>query len=133
MACGTDVRYYFIGRHTRLRVSGENVDPVAVADLALEYPSIQDAIAVGVRLPDVSDDELKLNIILKDGEKYDHAEFCTWMAEKAIIAMVPRFIEIFEEGFPVTATQKVKVAELKEITDKTWDRAESGLKFSARK
>jgi hypothetical protein len=55
------------------------------------------------------------------------------MAEKAIIAMVPRFIEIFEEGFPVTATQKVKVAELKEITDKTWDRAESGLKFSARK
>ena len=133
MACGTDGRYYFIGRHTRLRVSGENVDPVAVADLALEYPSIQDAIAVGVRLPDVSDDELKLNIILKDGEKYDHAEFCTWMAEKAIIAMVPRFIEIFEEGFPVTATQKVKVAELKEITDKTWDRAESGLKFSARK
>ena len=81
----------------------------------------------------VTDDELKLNIILKDGEKYDHAEFCTWMAEKAIIAMVPRFIEIFEEGFPVTATQKVKVAELKEITDKTWDRAESGLKFSARK
>ena len=47
--------------------------------------------------------------------------------------MVPRFIEIFEGGFPVTATQKIKVAELKEITDKTWDRAKAGLKFSARK
>ena len=33
----------------------------------------------------------------------------------------------------MTATQKVKVAELKEITDKTWDRAKAGLKFSARK
>ena len=133
MACGTDGRYYFVGRHTRLRVSGENVDPVAVADLALEYPAIHDAIAVGVRLPDVSDDELKLNIVVKEGEKFNYAEFCTWMAEKAIIAMVPRFIEIFEDGFPMTATQKVKVAELKEINDKTWDRAEAGLKFSARK
>ena len=133
MACGTDGRYYFVGRHTRLRVSGENVDPVAVADLALEYPAIHDAIAVGVRLPDVSDDELKLNIVVKEGEKFNYAEFCTWMAEKAIIAMVPRFIEIFEDGFPMTATQKVKVAELKEINDKTWDRAKAGLKFSARK
>ena len=132
MACGTDGRYYFIGRHTRLRVSGENVDPVAVADLALMHPAVQDAIAVGLRLPDVSDDELKLNIILKDGEKFDEAEFCTWMAEQCIIAMVPRFIEVLD-GWPMTATQKVKVAELKEITDKTWDRAKAGLKFSARK
>jgi len=110
----------------------EYVDPVAVADLALMHPAVQDAIAVGLRLPDVSDDELKLNIILKDGEKFDEAEFCTWMAEQCIIAMVPRFIEIFD-GWPMTATQKVKVAELKEITDKTWDRAKAGLKFSARK
>ena len=132
-AAGTDGRYYFQGRYSRLRVSGENVDPIAVQDYALEHPAIQDAIAVGLRLPDVSDDELKLNIILKDGEKFDHAEFCTWMAEKVIIAMVPRFIEIFEDGFPMTASQKVKVAELKEITDKTWDRAKAGIKFSARK
>ena len=132
-AAGTDGRYYFIGRYSRLRVSGENVDPTAVADLALMYPSIQDAIAVGVRLPDISDDELKLNIILKQGMDFNPKDFCTWMADKAIIAMVPRFIEIYSDGFPVTATQKVKVAELKEITDKTWDRAKEGLKFSARK
>jgi len=55
------------------------------------------------------------------------------MAEQCIVAMVPRFIEIFDGGFPMTATQKVKVAELKEVSDKTWDRAESGLKFSSRK
>ncbi len=132
-AAGTDGRFYFMGRYSRLRVSGENVDPIAVADLALEYPSIQDAIAVGIRLPDISDDELKLNIIVKNGEKFDEIEFCKWMAEKAIIAMVPRFIEIFDQGFPVTATQKVKVADLKNITDNTWDRAKIGLKFSARK
>jgi len=33
----------------------------------------------------------------------------------------------------MTASQKVKVADLKEITDRTWDRAKSGLKFSSRK
>ncbi|MDG2445906.1 MAG: AMP-binding protein [Thermodesulfobacteriota bacteirum] len=130
---GIDGRFYFLGRYSRLRVSGENVDPIAVADLALEYPSIQDAIAVGVRLPDISDDELKLNIIVKKDEEFDHSEFCKWVAEKVIVAMVPRFIEIFDDGFPMTATQKVKVAELKEINDKTWDRAKTGLKFSARK
>ena len=132
-AAGTDGRYYFIGRYSRLRVSGENVDPIAVADLALMYPTIQDAIAVGLRLPDISDDELKLNIIIKDGEKFDEAEFCTWMADQCIVAMVPRFIEIFDGGFPMTASQKVKVADLKEITNRTWDRAKSGLKFSSRK
>ena len=132
-AAGTDGRYYFIGRFSRLRVSGENVDPIAVADLALMYPSIQDAIAVGLRLPEISDDELKLNIIVKDGEKFDEAEFCKWMAEQCIVAMVPRFIEIFDSGFPMTASQKVKVSALKEITDKTWDRSKAGLKFSARK
>ena len=130
---GIDGRFYFMGRYSRLRVSGENVDPIAVADLALMHPAVQDAIAVGLRLPDVSDDELKLNIIVKEGEKFDEAEFCTWMAEQCIVAMVPRFIEIFDGGYPMTATQKVKVAELKEITDKTWDRAKVGLKFSSRK
>lgn len=132
-AAGTDGRFYFIGRYSRLRVSGENVDPIAVADLALMHPAIQDAIAVGLRLPDISDDELKLNIIIKDGENFNEAEFCTWMAEQCIVAMVPRFIEIFDGGFPMTASQKVKVADLKEITDRTWDRAKSGLKFSSRK
>ncbi|NIT14211.1 MAG: AMP-binding protein [Candidatus Dadabacteria bacterium] len=132
-ARGMDGRYYFAGRYSRIRVSGENVDPVAVGDEALKYESIQEAIAVGIRLPNVSDDEIKLNITLKSGETFDPVEFCKWMADRVIVAMVPRFIEVYEEGFPMTATQKIKVAELKEITDKTWDRNETGLKFSARK
>ena len=74
-----------------------------------------------------------IKILKENDEEFDEIEFCKWMAEKAIIAMVPRFIEIFKDGFPVTATQKVKVAALKEITDTTWDRAKAGLKFSARK
>ena len=132
-ARGIDGRYYFVGRFSRIRVSGENVDPVAVGDEAMLYPAIQEAIAVGIRLPNVSDDEVKLCVTLKAGEEFDPVEFSKWMAERVIVAMVPRFIEVYEEGFPVTATQKVKVAEIKEITDNTWDRNETGLKFSARK
>ena len=132
-ARGIDGRYYFVGRYSRVRVSGENVDPIAVADEAMRYPAIQEAIAVGIRLPNVSDDELKLNITLKPGASFDPVEFCTWMADRVIVAMVPRFIEVYLEGFPVTATQKVKVAELKEITERTWDRAQVGLKFGVRK
>ncbi|MGH7801390.1 MAG: AMP-binding protein [Thermodesulfobacteriota bacterium] len=132
-ARGIDGRYYFVGRFSRIRVSGENVDPIAVQDVAMRHPAIQEAIAVGIRLPNVSDDEIKLNITLKPGETFDPVEFSKWMAELVMVAMVPRFIEIYPEGFPVTATQKIKMGELKEIDDRTWDRAKTGLKFSARK
>jgi len=132
-ARGIDGRYYFVGRFSRIRVSGENVDPIAVQDLAMRYESIQEAIAVGIRLPNVSDDEIKLNVTLKPGASFDPVEFSKWMADQVMVAMVPRFIEVYEDGFPVTATQKIKVAEIKEITEKTWDRATTGLKFSARK
>ncbi len=132
-ARGIDGRYYFVGRFSRIRVSGENVDPIAVQDEAMQYDAIQEAIAVGIRLPNVSDDEIKLNITLKGDAEFDPVEFCKWMADRVIVAMVPRFIEVYEDGFPVTATQKIKVAEIKEITDKTWDRNEAGIKFSARK
>jgi crotonobetaine/carnitine-CoA ligase len=132
-AKGIDGRYYFVGRFSRIRVSGENVDPVAVGDEAMLYPAIQEAIAVGVRLPNVSDDEIKLCVTLQAGEEFDPIEFSKWMAERVMVAMVPRFIEVYDEGFPVTATQKVKVAEIKEITDKTWDRSKSGLRLSSRK
>ena len=99
----------------------------------MQHDAIQEAVAVGIRLPNVSDDEIKLNITLKQGAEFDPVEFSKWMAERVIVAMVPRFIEVYEDGFPVTATQKIKVAEIKEITDKTWDRSTTGLKFSARK
>jgi crotonobetaine/carnitine-CoA ligase len=130
---GIDGRYYFVGRFSRIRVSGENVDPIAVQDLAMRYEAIQEAIAVGIRLPNVSDDEIKLNVTLKLGVSFDPIEFSKWMADQVMVAMVPRFIEIYEAGFPVTATQKIRMAEIKEITDKTWDRVRTGLKFSARK
>jgi crotonobetaine/carnitine-CoA ligase len=133
LAQGIDGRFYFQGRHSRIRVSGENVDPIAVQDVAMRYPAIQEAIAVGLRLPNVSDDEIKLNITLRPESSFDPAEFCKWMAELAPVFMIPRFVEIYPDGFPVTATQKVKMAELKEITEKTWDRSKTGLKFSARK
>ena len=132
-ARGIDGRYYFAGRFSRIRVSGENVDPIAVQDVAIQYEALQEAVAVGIRLPNVSDDEIKLCVTLKGGAEFDPVEFSHWMAEKVMVAMVPRFIEIYEDGFPVTATQKIKVAEIKEITDKTWDRSKAGIKFSARK
>ncbi|MEE8136441.1 MAG: AMP-binding protein [Thermodesulfobacteriota bacterium] len=132
-ARGIDGRYYFAGRFSRIRVSGENVDPIAVQDVAVQYEALQEAVAVGIRLPNVSDDEIKLNVTLKAGAEFDPVEFSHWMAEKVMVAMVPRFIEVYEDGFPVTATQKIKVAEIKEITDKTWDRNKAGIKFSARK
>jgi crotonobetaine/carnitine-CoA ligase len=131
-AQGIDGRYYFQGRFSRIRVSGENVDPIAVQDFAMQYPAVQEAVAVGIRLPNVSDDEIKLNVTLKKGERFDPIEFSKWMAEIAPVFMVPRFIEVYEGGFPVTATQKIRVAEIKEITDKTWDRNKTGLKFRAR-
>ena len=131
-ARGIDGRYYFQGRYSRIRVSGENVDPIAVQDVAMQHAAVQEAIAVGIRLPDVADDEIKLNITVKREAEFDPAEFSMWMAEISPVFMIPRFIEVYEDGFPVTATQKIRVAEIKEITDKTWDRSKAGIKFRSR-
>lgn len=131
-AMGLDGRYYFQGRYSRIRVSGENVDPVSVADVAEKYDSIAQAVAVGIRLPDVSDDEIKLNIILEPGKDFDHVEFCRWMAERVTVAMVPRFIEIYKL-FPLTSTQKISVFDLKKISENTWDRNKTDLKLGSRK
>ncbi len=129
---GIDGRFYFQGRFSRIRVSGENVDPIAVQDVAMQHEAIQEAIAVGIRLPNVSDDEIKLNITLKRDASFDPIEFSKWMAELAPVFMVPRFIEVYADGFPVTATQKIRVAEIKEISENTWDRAKTDLKFRSR-
>ncbi len=129
---GIDERYYFQGRYSRIRVSGENVDPNAVSNFALKYKGIKSAVAVGVRLPNISDDEIKLNIVLEEGADFDPVDFCKWMAERVPVYMVPRFIEVYKE-FPLTSTQKVNMGKLKELSAKTWDRNEAGLKFRSRK
>ena len=129
---GIEDRYYFQGRYSRIRVSGENVDPNAVANYSAQYPQIQNAVAVGIRLPNISDDEIKLNIMLKDNREFDHIKFCKWMAEKVPIYMIPRFIEVYDK-FPLTSSQKFNMELLKELSDNTWDRNESELKFKTRK
>lgn len=129
---GTDLRYYFQGRFSRIRVSGENVDPNAVASVAEQYRGVREAVVVGIRLPDISDDEIKLNIVCEEGASFDPVEFCKWMAGKTAVYMVPRFIEVYE-AFPLTSTQKINVGELKKISDNTWDRNKSGLKLKTRK
>ena len=101
-------------------------------DVAIQYEALQEAIAVGIRLPNVSDDEIKLNLTIKKGESFDPVEFSKWMAEISPVFMIPRFIEVYPDGFPVTATQKIRVAEIKEISDNTWDRSTTDLKFRSR-
>lgn len=131
-AKGMDGRYYFRGRYSRIRVSGENVDPNAVANVALRHPCVNQAVALGVRLPEVSDDEIKLNIVLRDGSHFDCSQFCEWMVQKVPVYMVPRFIEIYER-FPLTSTQKTNMGLLKQFGAATWDRNKSGLKLKTRK
>ncbi|MGI9558085.1 MAG: AMP-binding protein [Thermodesulfobacteriota bacterium] len=131
-ARGVDGRYYFQGRYSRIRVSGENVDPNAVAAAALKHGSVQQAVALGVRLPDISDDEIKLNIVTEPEQEFNHEQFCLWMAERIPVYMVPRFIRIYEQ-FPLTSTQKVNVGSMKEVDGATWDRSKTELSLKTRK
>ncbi|WP_462137999.1 AMP-binding protein [Candidatus Mycalebacterium sp.] len=131
-ARGVDGRYYFQGRYSRIRVSGENVDPNAVANTALKHEAVSQAIALGVRLPDISDDEIKLNIVLNTGADFDEVAFCKWMAEREPVSMVPRFIQIYGQ-FPLTSTQKINLGSLKLLEGDTWDRNKSGLSMKTRK
>ena len=70
--------------------------------------------------------------MLREGEEFDYTEFCLWMAERVPVYMIPRFIEVYED-FPLTSTQKYDMGLLKELSDNTWDRNETELKFKTRK
>jgi len=100
----------------------------------LGHPLVKDAAAVAVQNPsvdeEVSDEEVKIVVVLEEGATLDPAELVEYLAARMPRHWVPRFVE-YAAALPRTDSHKLKKAELREagVTPETWDREQAGIVY----
>lgn len=112
----------FQGRITdSIRRRGENISAFEVEQLVATHPKVLEAAAVGVP-SQLTEEELKVVVVLKEGQTCTAEELYRHCTEVAPRHMVPRYLEIVAR-LPKTPTEKVEKFRLKEppFTAGTWD------------
>lgn len=125
--------FYFVDRaKDYLRKGGENVSSFEVETAFLQHPDVED-IAVHAVLSDLSEDEIKATIVLRDGARVTERDLCKWSMDQVPAYAVPRYIE-FRTELPKNLVGRVLKYELRDQgrTATTWDRAESDMAVARR-
>jgi crotonobetaine/carnitine-CoA ligase len=121
---------YFVDRKKdSLRRRGENISSFEVERAINSHPKVLESAAVAVRA-EMPEDEVKICVVLKPGEKVAPEELIAYAAERMPYFAVPRFVE-FMESLPKTPTERVQKYLLKQagITPNTWDREKAGIEI----
>jgi crotonobetaine/carnitine-CoA ligase len=110
-----------------MRRGGENISGYELEEALRRHPDVLDIAAYGVPSP-LSEDEVKISVILQPGSGLTEVDLCRWAAERLPYFCVPRFIE-FHDDFPRGPTGKILKYLLKErgIGAGSWDRAASDI------
>lgn len=123
--------YYFSDRKKdAVRYKGRNISTFEVELAARRHPAIQDCAAFGVPSEELaSESELKLDVILHEGQSLDPQELARFINDNAPYFFVPRYIEIVD-SLPYTPTNKIQKFKLRErgVTATTWDGQAQGFK-----
>lgn len=126
--------YFYVDRKKdALRFAGRNISTLEVESVVRQHPAIQDVAAFGIPSTEVeSEQELKLNIILKEGGHCEAEELCDFINDNAPHYFVPRYLD-FVDSLPYTPTNKVQKFKLRGegVSDQTWDIKKSN--YSVRK
>ncbi len=113
-----------------IRRRGENISSFSIESAANTHPSVEESAAIAVPAEHGvgAEDEVKLCVVLKQGEELDPAELHEYCAQRMPYFAVPRYIEYISE-IPKTANEKVRKNVLREegITPNTWDREAAGI------
>ncbi|MBT8138234.1 MAG: AMP-binding protein [Gammaproteobacteria bacterium] len=119
----TGVYFYADRKKDALRFAGRNISTLEVEGIVRTHPAVADVAAFGIPSKEVeSEQELKLNIILKEGKTCGAEELCGFINDKAPHYFVPRYLD-FVDQLPYTPTNKVQKFKLREegVGEKTWD------------
>lgn len=123
--------YFFVDRKKdAIRFAGRNISTMEVESVAGRHPAVRELAAFGIPSEEVeSEQELKINIVLKAGQQVSFEDICAFINGNAPFYFVPRYLE-FVDSLPMTPTNKVQKFKLREagITDHTWDLKKSGYK-----
>jgi len=115
--------FYFLDRaKDYLRRRGENISSYEVECGFLNHPDIAD-VAVHAVKSDVSEDDLKVTIVLKEGAMVSEEAICRWSVDQVPYYAVPRYVE-FRPELPRNPTGRVLKYQLRDegVTPATWDR-----------
>ena len=122
--------FYFLDRKKdAIRRRGENISSYEVEEVINSHPAVLESAAVAVKDAEMTEDEVKICVILKEGQKLTPEELINFCKERMAYYMVPRYIEIMDE-FPKTPNQKIQKFILRDkgLTQETWDREKAGIK-----
>ncbi len=115
--------FYADRKKDALRYAGRNISTLEVESIVRRYPAVADVAAFGIPSEEVeSEQELKLNIILKEGSRDSAEDICDFINDNAPHYFVPRYLE-FVESLPYTPTNKVQKFKLRDqgVNEHTWD------------
>ncbi|MEW9674162.1 ATP-dependent acyl-CoA ligase [Ammoniphilus sp. 3BR4] len=108
-----------------IRRRGENISSWEIEKVVNNHPKVLESAAVGVP-SEVGEEDVKIYILLKQGESMAYEEVIKWCEERMAYFMVPRYVQ-FVESFPKTATERIQKFKLKEEGIATaWDREKGG-------
>ena len=110
-----DGDFHFVGRKKDIiRRGGENISASSVEHVLLTHSKISEAAAIAV--PDkVRGEEVKVYIVLKEGQKMTYEEVIMFCGENMAAFKVPRYIE-FRDSLPKTPTDRIQKRKLFEET-----------------
>jgi crotonobetaine/carnitine-CoA ligase len=111
-----------------VRYGGRNISTMEVEGVAMRHPSVREVAAYGIPSAEVeSEDELKLDIVLADGQQPAYESICEFINDNAPYYFVPRYME-FVDSLPYTPTNKIQKFKLREkgVGESTWDLKTSG-------
>ncbi|WP_448124881.1 AMP-binding protein [Pseudomonas veronii] len=119
--------YFFFADRKKdcLRRGGENISSFEVEQAFLTHPDVAEIAAHAIK-SDVSEDELKITLVLRSEALISEQELWLWAGENLPKFAVPRFIE-FRHSLPRTQSGRVKKYLLREegITASTWYQLET--------
>lgn len=124
---------FFVDRlGDRIRRRAENISSYDIELVANGLSEVLESAAVGVPSGFVSDDDIKLCVVLHKGADFDPASLLTRMAAKLPHHMVPRYVERLD-AMPRTPTQKIRKSVLRQtgVSAATWDRKANGFDLMA--
>jgi len=122
---------YFVGRKKEsIRRRGENISAFEVECVVNQHQSVLESAAIPVP-SELGEDDLKIVVVLKQGEIVAPEELLAFCEKRMAYYMVPRFVE-FRDDLPKTPTQRVEKYKLQAEGHRpgTWDREAAGYRLS---
>jgi crotonobetaine/carnitine-CoA ligase len=122
--------FYFEDRKKdAIRRRGENISSYEVEEVVNSHPAVLESAAIAIKDQEMTEDEVKICVVLKEGQELTPEELINYCKERMAYFMVPRYVEFIGE-FPKTPNQKIQKFILREkgLTQETWDREKAGIK-----